>query len=55
MRNRSDNSGGMKWPKIAEIYVEPSRFYLYGNWPLMGDGVEGNSQHGGVVKYQHFK
>jgi hypothetical protein len=45
VRNRSDNSGGMKWPKIAEIYVVPSHFSLYGSWLLMGDGDKVNSQH----------
>jgi hypothetical protein len=45
VRNGSDNSGGIKWPIKAEIYIEPSHFSLYGSWLPMGDGDEVNSQH----------
>jgi hypothetical protein len=45
VQNRFDNSGGMKWPIIAEIYVELSHFSLYGSWSPMGDGDKVNSQH----------
>jgi hypothetical protein len=45
VRNRSDNSGGMKWPKIAEICVKLSHFSLCGSWLPVGDGDEVNSQH----------
>jgi hypothetical protein len=42
---RSGNSGGMKWPIIAEIYIKLSHFSLYGSWSPMGDGDKVNSQH----------
>jgi hypothetical protein len=32
VRQMCDNSGGMKWPIIAEIYLKSSNFSLYGSW-----------------------